>query len=173
MSDLFPDLSANPAALSALQLSFLSKPVTASPSWHTNGAAAMHEPDVGIVEEMLLQVMLDEFEVVVEEESALEVAEQIVQLRWQCAKGNFAEVDKLARRYHASKGDRVVFAHQKDQEEEDGIDWKDESDEDEGEDKGNDDVEMDEALPVLFPTRKKPAPEVDEDGFTKVVRRKK
>lgn len=128
------------------------------------------EPDAEYVEELLLQVMLDEFEVNVDDESAFDVAAEIVRLRGQCAKGNFDDVDKLQARWQARKGTKVVFTQGQD---EDGdTDW---DDTDGGDD--DDDEEMDDA-PALVAAgdapkaKEKQAPEVDEDGFTKVTRKR-
>lgn len=126
------------------------------------------EPDAEYVEELLLQVMLDEFEVNVDDESAFDVAAEIVRLRGQCAKGNFDDVDKLQARWQARKGTKVVFTQGQD---EDGdTDWDDTDGDD-------DDEEMDDA-PALVAAgdapkaKEKQAPEVDEDGFTKVKRKR-
>lgn len=122
------------------------------------------EPDAEYIEELLLQVMLDEFEVNIDDESAFDVATEIVRLRGQCAKGNFEDVDRLLARWQARKGTKVVFTQGKDQDED--TDWDDTDGDD-------DDEEMDEAPPLVAAAPKeKPAPEVDEDGFTKVTRKR-
>ncbi|KAJ2892005.1 putative pre-rRNA-processing protein TSR2 [Zalerion maritima] len=150
--DHFPDLSTTPDALKLLR--------TSKPN--------EDEPDAETVEEVLLQVMLDEFEVNVDDESGFAVAEQIIRLRKLCAKGKFEEVDDLAKKYAVSKGKVVIFQRGKDQEEED--EWEDESSSDDDED-----VEMDEAPPLVGSTQPKGdfAPEVDDDGFTTVTRKKR
>lgn len=110
--------------------------------------------------------MLDEFEVNIDDESAFDVASEIVRLRAQCAKGNFEDVDKLLARWQGRKGAKVVFTHGKDQDED--TDWDDTDGDD------DDDEEMDEA-PALVEAPKikeRQAPEVDEDGFTKVTRKR-
>lgn len=122
------------------------------------------EPDPEYIEELLLQVMLDEFEVNIDDESAFDVATEIVRLRGQCAKGNFEDVDRLLARWQARKGTKVVFTQGKDQDED--TDWDDTDGDD-------DDEEMGEAPPLVAAAPKeKPAPEVDEDGFTKVTRKR-
>jgi pre-rRNA-processing protein TSR2 len=151
--DLFPNLSA-PA---------ISKTASAS-----NDEPDDSEPDSAYVEEFLLQVMLDEFEVNVDDDSSYEVAEQILRVRSECAKGKFDEVDALRRRWEGTKGGKVVF---KKAEDEDGeTDWDTESDEEEDDD-DDDDVEMGDA-PAPAP-KEKQQPEVDEDGFTKVTKKKR
>lgn len=129
------------------------------------------EPDANSawIEEFLLQVMLDEFEVNVDDESGFEVAEQIVRLRRDCAKGDFSEVRALKERWDQRGGRDVLqgqFKEQQRTEEEDETDGSEEEDEPE-----DMDVDMGEA-PQVVP-KEKPVPEVDEDGFTKVTKKKR
>lgn len=128
----------------------------------------MEEPDQEDVEAVLLQVMLDEFEVNVDDDSAYEVAEQVVRLRGDCVRGRFEEVEALRRRWESKKGNKVVFKKAEDEDEE--TDW----DTDEDGDDGEEDVEMGEAPALVAqPRREREEPEVDEDGFTKVTRKKR
>jgi pre-rRNA-processing protein TSR2 len=131
------------------------------------------ETDAEDLEEVLIQVMNDEFDVVIDDESAAATAVQIMNLRAQVARGDNTEVQRMWAEYrekeerkdHSSAAMfRRVEAREEDQE-------TDEEEEDESEE----DVEMDEA-PGLVRTqqpREKVEPEVDEDGFTKVVGKKK
>ncbi|KAH7397823.1 pre-rRNA-processing protein TSR2 [Cadophora sp. MPI-SDFR-AT-0126] len=126
------------------------------------------EEDSEWIETFLLQVMLDEFEVNVDDESGYEVAEQIVKLRRECMRGEFAEVQEMRRRWE-SKGDRGVelgklFEKRERAEEEDETDGS--------EDGEDEDVDMDEA-PQLVRVREPVVAEVDEDGFTKVTKKKR
>lgn len=151
----------------------LSKPATSAsggpaPSSSSSGEQAADldgEPDSAYVEEFLLQVMLDEFEVNVDDDSSYEVAETVLRVRAECARGKFDEVEALRRRWEAKKGGKVVFKHAEDQDGE--TDWDTDSDEDEDED-----VEMGDAPPPPAP-KEKTQPEVDEDGFTKVTKKKR
>lgn len=176
--ELFPDLS--PLTPAQLQQRLLQRQQQqqqqSQPTSHQNGANNNsggddgEEPDQEDVETVLLQVMLDEFEVNVEDDSAYEVAQQVVRLRGECLRGRFDEVEALRRRWESRKGDKVVFKQAEDQEDETDWDTDEEGDEDE-----EADVEMDEA-PALVQEparREKEPPEVDEDGFTKVTRRKR
>jgi pre-rRNA-processing protein TSR2 len=112
--------------------------------------------------------MLDEFEVNVDDESGFEVAEQIVRLRKNCGKGDFEEVQEMKRRWDSKGGKQDVgkmFEKRERNEEDDETDGS--------EDEDDEDVEMDEA-PELVTVRKEPVvPEVDEDGFTKVTKKKR
>lgn len=128
------------------------------------------ETDLEDVETTLLQVMLDEFEVSVEDESAYEVAQQIMRLRASTVRGDFSEVDELHASWLAKKGsDRVRFQQVQNEDEEadedsESVDLAEDDEED---------VEMaDVSQPPQEPT-KRSSPEVDADGFTKVVGRRK
>jgi pre-rRNA-processing protein TSR2 len=129
------------------------------------------EPDADTVwiEEFLLQVMVDEFEVNVDDESGFDVAEQIVRMRRDCEKGDFSEVRALKERWDQRGGRDVVQSQFKEQQRDEADDETDGSDEDE--DEGMEDVEMDEAPQLV--AKEKPIPEVDEDGFTKVTKKRR
>lgn len=126
------------------------------------------------VETVLLQVMVDEFEVNIDDDSTLEVARSIVKARSECAIGEFnEEVKKLRERFANRKGTKVdqMFKQAEDQDQD--TDWESgDSGEDDDEENGGD-VDMDEAPPLVSVPKEKPAPEVDEDGFTKVTRKKR
>lgn len=115
--------------------------------------------------------MFDEFEVNVDDESAFEVAEQILRIRSNCAKGDFAEVGTLKGRWDAKsgKGEELgkMFEKKERDEREDETSASEDGDED-----GGADVEMEEA-PQLVRVREPVVPEVDEDGFTKVTKKKR
>ena len=118
---------------------------------------------------MLLQVLEDEFGVRCEDETEINVAREIMQIRKEIGEGNTATVDALHKKWEERKGKEVstgsVNVSETNQEGEwDSVD--EESDED------DEDVEMGDA-PELVPAKPKPEPEVDEEGFTKVVGKKK
>ena len=123
------------------------------------------------VEEFLLQVMNDEFETHLEDGSAEIVAAKIVGLRKLVWRGDFREVDEMLVRWQERerKGAGVQAVDKGEREGED-TDWdSDESEEvEEGEDTG-----IGEAEQVVKVKEKPPPPEVDEDGFTKVIGRRK
>jgi len=121
--------------------------------------------------------MQDEFELNVEDESEIPVAEGIMKIRKQIFEdNNFAGVDDVKARWTARGGkvDAKVNVVTKTIGE-DGHEIQDddsEDDEDDDDDDGDDgDVDMDDA-PALVP-KSKPEPEVDEDGFTKVAGKKR
>lgn len=118
------------------------------------------------VESMLLQVMEEEFDVVVDDDSAFEVAEEIMKIRGQCGKGEFALVTTLQEKWERRGGNKAATMFQKGQDEDqstDGSDFEGFSD--------DEDVEMG-GVPLSAP-KQKVEPEIDEDGFTKVVGKKK
>ncbi|KAI1769420.1 pre-rRNA-processing protein TSR2 [Hypoxylon sp. FL1150] len=131
------------------------------------------DPEADDVEATLLQVMWDEFETNVDDDSEVEVAERIMKARAQCAAGSFEFVEDLRRRWLATKGKtvHVQVADGGDQE----TDWEsddDDDDDDEGSEEDGD-VQMDEAPALVAAPKERPPREVDEDGFTKVTRKKR
>ncbi|PQE21744.1 hypothetical protein CJF30_00010558 [Rutstroemia sp. NJR-2017a BBW] len=115
--------------------------------------------------------MEDEFEVVVDDGSAGEVAERLVRVRGECMRGEFGGVEELERRWEAKNkgkgtGTEGLFRKGEDQGDTSGSEDDEEDEDEEG------DVEMDEA-PQLVKVKEPVVPEVDEDGFTKVVKKKR
>jgi pre-rRNA-processing protein TSR2 len=125
------------------------------------------DADDEYVETFLLQVMLDEFEVNVDDESGFEVAEQILRLRKDCEKGDFKEVEAMKARWDRKGGEDLgkMFEKKERSEEDDETDGSEDEEDEE-------DVEMDEA-PPLVRVREPVVPEVDSDGFTKVTKKKR
>jgi pre-rRNA-processing protein TSR2 len=124
------------------------------------------ETDLEDVETVLLQVMLDEFEVAVDDESAFETAETVMRLRAACGRGLFAEVEQLRQRWVA-RGGRGEVGFQK---VETGDDDQDTDGDSVDEESDSGDEEMGDAPPA---PRQRAEPEVDEDGFTTVPNRRK
>lgn len=126
------------------------------------------------VEEFLLQVMNDEFEIVLEDESAQEIAAKIVGLRKLTLQGDFKMVDDMYARWkdrQSGGSGAVMIQHVERGEDEDDTDW--DSDDIEGEEPDKEDVDMAEAPALVQVPWGKPQPEIDDDGFTKVVGKKK
>ncbi|KAI9702811.1 MAG: hypothetical protein M1836_008025 [Candelina mexicana] len=117
------------------------------------------------LEEMLLQVMNDEFEVVVEDGSAAELAREMVRLRGECVGGVFEGVGKLWDRWVGRGGEGFEGVFRRGEDEGEG---GEDSEED-----GNVDVDMGEAPVLVEKEKEKILPEVDEEGFTKVVGKKR
>ena len=136
------------------------------------------------LEEVLLQVMVDEFEVVVDDGSAGEVAGRIWRGWEGVLKGELTEVQAMHALWleRREKGEKLELDFRRGEDEE-GVETDGESEEegDEEEEWGgfpdgdrDGDQEMGEA-PALVRKKEKERvePEVDEDGFTKVVGKKK
>lgn len=117
-------------------------------------------PDDVYVEELLLQIMVDEFDAVLEDESAEKVAIDIVHL-WDSTRAGKADlVLKFEALADGLKGKRL------DVKVDEGDEWEDEDEDEEGSTEG-------EEVPQLLnhashPPPPKNEPEVDEDGFTMV-----
>jgi pre-rRNA-processing protein TSR2 len=127
------------------------------------------ETDAEDLEDVLIQVMNDEFDVVVDDESAGEVAERIMEVRKAVEKGEFEAVKQMWAEWEAKKGQRgsAVAGFRR------GEDVEQETDEEESGDDDEGDVDMGEAPALVRVPRERIEPEVDEDGFTKVVGKKK
>lgn len=156
--ELFPEFTDAPATTTASSNGNAAPPATAA-----------DEADIEDVETVLLQVMVDEFEVNVDDDSALEVAEQIMRARTQCANGQFDETNALAERFLKLRGSKVNQMFKKAEDPNQDTDGDDDDDDDDDDD--GSDVDMGDA-PAPAP-REKPAPEVDEDGFTMVTKKKR
>ncbi|KAM0525800.1 hypothetical protein ACHAPE_000512 [Trichoderma viride] len=145
----------------------------AQPGETAKATNAADEPDMEDVETVLLQVMIDEFEVNIDDDSGLEVARSIVKARSQCAIGDFSdEVKTLNERFANRTANKVDQMFKKAEDQDQDTDWESgDSDEDDGDNGG--DVDMDEAPPLVSAREEKPAPEVDEDGFTMVTKKKR
>lgn len=125
------------------------------------------ETDAGDLEEFLLQVMEDEFELDVEDGSEMAITASILQIKDEITRGDFTTVDKLWHKYKAKKTPVKAMRVGPSSDDEDSL--HDEFDED------DEDIDMsddDNAVPQ-HPARSKPEPEVDEDGFTKVFGRRR
>ena len=122
-------------------------------------------PDDQYIEELLLQVMSDEFETVIEDGSAEAVAVDIVRLWDETRNGkgdnlvvNYEELAEKVRGKLPDVREQVVS------DDDDNDDWDDEDDEDEDEEGDG------EQAPRLVDRTdiKQLKPEIDEDGFTMV-----
>ncbi len=117
------------------------------------------------------QVMGDEFECVVDDGSLEEAAGAIVRLRERCLRGDFAEVARLQTVWEEQRrrGGSAAIGTFKKVEVDQETDGEDEDDDDEE----DEDEVMGEAPESVKAPKQRVEPEVDEDGFTKVVVRRK
>lgn len=135
----------------------------------------MDEPDADVdyIEEFLLQVMNDEFEVNVEDGSGEEVAAKIVGLRKLTLQGDFKMVDDMYRQWQErqARGGSVRMNFQVVDRGEDEDDTDSDSDNESEEDDG--DVEMHEAPAPMKAPKEKVQPKIDDEGFTEVIGKKR
>ncbi|KAF5363372.1 hypothetical protein D9756_001053 [Leucocoprinus leucothites] len=122
------------------------------------------QPDEQYIEEMLLQIMADEFEAVLEDDSAASVAKDIVRMWLETRERKDGTVQKFEALADKIKGKKIEV---KENVESGDDDWEDEEN---GEDLIDDD---DEEAPQLIehqipPSSQKNELVVDEDGFTLV-----
>ncbi|KAL1964747.1 hypothetical protein VTN77DRAFT_6614 [Rasamsonia byssochlamydoides] len=132
------------------------------------------ETDAEDLEDVLIQVMNDEFDVVVDDGSAAAVAAQIMEMRAQTARGEFEQIQAMWQEWKSKmdkKGAAAAAMFRKIETRNDDQETDDDDDEDDDDD--DEDVEMDEAPALVRAPRERVEPEVDEDGFTKVVGRRK
>lgn len=131
------------------------------------------DADVEYVEEFMLNVMNDEFDINVEDGSGEEIAAKIVGLRKLTLQGDFALVDEMYERWQQrqSKGGsgKVNFQHVDRGEDDDDTDW----DSDDFDDEEDDDAEMVDAPVLAKAPKEKVQPKIDEDGFTEVISKRK
>jgi pre-rRNA-processing protein TSR2 len=127
------------------------------------------------LEDVLVQFLYDEFEITVDDKdySPWEASLRIMTGREKILQGDFSQVDRWYEEWAEKQrtGSGRIAVQRMDDDEAQETDWDEEDGEDEDERK---DVEMDEAPQLVEkPKREKLEPEVDEDGFTKVVGRRK
>lgn len=132
------------------------------------------ETDAEDLEDVLIQVMNDEFDVVVEDESAAPIAAQIMEIKKGVEKGDFGAVQELMEAWQKKSQQKAnnAAAFKKVETNDDDQETDDEEDDDDN-GVGNGDVDMDEAPSLVRAPKEKVQPEVDEDGFTKVVGKKR
>lgn len=132
------------------------------------------DADVEYVEEFMLQIMNDEFDVNVEDGSGEEISAKIIGLRKLTLQGDFTMVDdmysKWQERQSKGGGGKINFQHVTRDDNEDETDW---NSDDIDEEEADDDVEMGEAPALLKVPKEKVQPRVDDEGFTEVVSKKR
>ncbi|KAI9491469.1 Pre-rRNA-processing protein TSR2-domain-containing protein [Zychaea mexicana] len=99
--------------------------------------------DVEDIETILDQIMTDEFQTILEDDSSYLVAKHLVEVYHQCIRGNFTEVERLKEKYQSRQPATASRQQQNNDE--------DDNDNDNGP-----------------PRPSKPEPEIDDDGFETV-----
>ena len=146
-----------------------------SSSSHSNTLSpntASNLVDEDYIEEMILQIMNDEFDCVIEDGSSTEVAEDLVKLWKEAQSGGEKAVEQSMKfweeKERALQGKRIRAQEVKVEDEEGwDEDGSDSGDGEDGEDGSEGGMEVDEP-PTLIDKRNKEDPVVDEDGFTLV-----
>lgn len=124
------------------------------------------ETDAEDLEEVLVQVMNDEFDVAVDDESAADVADMIMELKTQTDRGEFGTIQQMLENFQKKSQNRsAANQFQRVEAADDDQETDDESDEG--------DVEMGEAPTLVRAPKERAEPEIDDDGFTKVVGKKR
>ncbi|EGD99209.1 pre-rRNA-processing protein [Trichophyton mentagrophytes] len=135
------------------------------------------ETDAQDLEDVLIQVMTDEFDVVVDDGSISQIADQICELKAEIEKGKFERVEAMWEQFKAEEqnGGSKLPANIINRVGVNGVDDSSDNDgeDDEEEDEDDDDIDMEDAPAPRSAPKQREEPEVDEDGFTKVVGRKK
>ncbi|KAJ5773260.1 Pre-rRNA-processing protein TSR2 [Penicillium paradoxum] len=123
------------------------------------------ETDAEDLEEVLIQVMNDEFDVAVDDESAADVADLIMELKTQTDRGEFSIVQQMLEKFQKKSQNRSAEGQFQRVEAGEDEDTDDESD--------DGDIEMGDAPELVRAPRERAEPEIDDDGFTKVVGKKR
>ncbi|KGO76165.1 Pre-rRNA-processing protein TSR2 [Penicillium italicum] len=124
------------------------------------------ETDAADLEEVLVQVMSDEFDVAVDDESAADIADLIMELKAQTDRGEFGTIQQMLEKFQKKSQNRSAAAQfQK-------VETADEDQETDAE-SDDDDVDMGDAPNLVRAPRERAEPEIDDDGFTKVVGKKR
>jgi len=129
--------------------------------------AESEQPDEQYIEEMLLQIMADEFEAVLEDDSAASVAKDIIGMWIETKEGKDNTVRKFEGLVDKIKGKRIEVKENVESDESDDEDWEDaEGEEDYVDDEDNNVPQLVEHHALQPGCRN--APVVDDDGFTLV-----
>jgi pre-rRNA-processing protein TSR2 len=130
------------------------------------------ELDEVYIEELLLQMMSDEFDCVVDDLSGEEVAKDIIKLWNDIKDGSIDQSVKIWEdKEKTMSGKKIQFAQAKRGNDTDWVEDDEEgsSDEDDDGDEEGEDVQMDvDEAPALVERRERQEPIVDEEGFTLV-----
>lgn len=126
------------------------------------------ETDAEDLEDVLIQVMNDEFDAVVDDESAAKVGLEIMEMRAQVQRGEFSEIKAQWEAWQKKSEEKAARMFKQVESKDEDQETDDEADEDDA-----DDVEMGDAPALVRAPREKPEPEIDDDGFTKVVGKNK
>ncbi|KAG0013983.1 hypothetical protein BGZ80_010736 [Entomortierella chlamydospora] len=125
------------------------------------------------LEDILLQIMNDEFSILLEDQSEQHIAKILERLFLECTHGKYDLVQTLKQDSQKVSGAFKESKSQKAGDDDDSSDDDEDDDEGEGgEGSGDMDVEMGESSSSSAPARReKPEPIIDDDGFETVVKK--
>jgi len=134
--------------------------------------SASNQVDEDYIEEMILQMMSDEFDCVVEDGSSADVAADVLKLWKEAQSGGEKAIEQCMtfweEKERAIQGKRIQAQEIKVEDEGEWEDGGDESGNEEDEEDGNEDGMQVDEPPALVDRRNQEDPVVDEDGFTLV-----
>ncbi|BFZ56592.1 rRNA accumulation-related protein [Savitreella phatthalungensis] len=124
------------------------------------------------IEDVLMQVMSDEFEVSLEDDSAIAVAREVIRLHGCCCRGDFDEIKQMKEKFEARGNKATPSASRRERTEGDDDDSSDEGDEDHEDGNGDDEMmDVDTQAGEASTRRHTIEPVVDEDGFELVQKK--
>ncbi|CAB4385857.1 hypothetical protein RhiirA5_357061 [Rhizophagus irregularis] len=130
--------------------------------------------DVDDLETILNQVMTDEFNTLLEDDSAYQISQDLIKIYHECIQGNYSTVDLLQSKQKSVKQNSKKAKNYED--DEDNEDSSDEYDEKSLENGENSTMESDEITSINNSTittkLSKNKPIIDDDGFTLVTRKR-
>lgn len=126
--------------------------------------ASSPETDNQDLEDMLLQIMEDEFELALDDGSECLVAATILRIKEEILCRDFSTVDAMWEAFKTKKVKAKAVRVGPASDDGDSVD-----DESGSDDEDQEMVDADETIPKLRESKPRVEPEVDEDGFTKVV----
>ncbi|RHZ52939.1 hypothetical protein Glove_454g17 [Diversispora epigaea] len=139
------------------------------------------EPHVDDLESILDQIMADEFNTLLEDDSAYQVSQHLIKLYNECMQGNYSNVEKLRLKQStknvSNSARRISNGDEEDNSsssgEGDSEDDSEDGNSNEEEEKDGDIDKMEVDHVIDKPAKTKNEPIIDEEGFQLVTRRKR
>ncbi|ODV84326.1 hypothetical protein CANARDRAFT_29207 [[Candida] arabinofermentans NRRL YB-2248] len=128
--------------------------------------------DIIMIHELLFNSMEDEFDVLVQDDSTVIVAQNIIEVYKECCEGKFARVHSMYQRWTEKEEYRQRTGLKKTVQVLEDPNNPDESDDDEEDEDEDDGMDVDMADDSTTYTSNKTEPIVDDDGFTMVTKKK-
>ncbi|RIA96477.1 Pre-rRNA-processing protein TSR2-domain-containing protein [Glomus cerebriforme] len=129
--------------------------------------------DIDDLGTILNQVMIDEFNTLLEDDSAYQVSQDLIKIYNECIQGNYLTVDLLQSNQESTKQNSFLHSKKIKNHEEDEDGNSDDYDEILGQQNGeNSTIENDEVIGINTSKSSKNEPIIDDDGFTLVTRKR-